>query len=44
MRLMDGGFTQILRASCVRTGESTHVSCTEDAMVEQSQVREGYSK
>src|SRR5262249_39817155 len=41
MRLMDGGFVQIVRASSLRTAESTHVSCTEDAMVEQSQVREG---
>jgi hypothetical protein len=42
MRLMDGGLIHIIvRASCVRTAESTHVSCTEDAMVEQSQVRDG---
>src|SRR5262245_13006090 len=41
MRLMDGGFTHIVGASCVRTAESAHVSCTEDAMLEQSQVRDG---
>src|SRR5262245_57013305 len=41
MRSMDGGFIQIVRASCVRTAEPAHLSCTEDAMVEQSQVRDG---
>jgi len=41
MRLMDGGFIQIVRASCMRTAESAHVSCTEDAMAEQSQLRDG---
>src|SRR5262249_56772430 len=39
---MDGGFAHIVvRASCVRTAEPAHVSCTEDATAEQSQVREG---
>src|SRR5262249_47274520 len=40
-RVMGGGFVQIVRASSLRTAEPAHVSCTEDAMVEQSQVREG---
>jgi hypothetical protein len=38
MRLMDGGFIQIVRASSLRTAGSAHVSCTEDAMVQQSQL------
>jgi len=32
MHLMDGGFTQIVRASSLRTAGSAHVSCTEDAI------------
>src|SRR5215472_10880932 len=40
-RVMGGGFVQIVRASSLRTAEPAHVSCTVDAMVEQSQVREG---
>ena len=32
MRLMDGGFIQIVRASSLRTAGSAHVSCTEDAI------------
>jgi hypothetical protein len=40
-RVTGGGFIHIVRAFAVRTTESTHVSCTEDAMVEQSQVCEG---
>src|SRR5262245_28472895 len=39
-RAMGGGFIHIVRAS-VRTAAPTHASCTEDAMAEQSQVREG---
>src|SRR5262245_17063754 len=42
MRLMDGGLAHIVvRASCVRTAEPAHVSCTEHPTAEQSQVRDG---
>src|SRR5215472_1425164 len=39
-RVMGGGFIHTVRAFRA-DGRPTHVSCTEDAMVEQSQVREG---
>ena len=51
MRLMDGGFIQIVSSFFpADSGVRAHIlhrrrnCCTEDTMVEQSQVREGYSK